>query len=94
MLLLEPGSVVIKFPLDGRVMDEVALSDDNEFMLYEVHSLDYDRSVIQLKITNEDLILINNPDLLHEQDLSEYLVILEKKMHQLIQEGVWWGRPD
>ena len=94
MLLLEPGCCVIKFPIDGTVIEEIDLSDDNQFILYEVHSLNYDRLMVQLKISDEDAILINHPNLQHEQDFSDYIVILEKDMHQLIKEGVWWRRPD
>jgi len=89
--LLQPGSFVIQFPVSSDPQNEIDLSDEENFVLYEVHSIN----------SNEDAVVLTIPvhpfldgHAVHPNDSTHPGKTIGKQKSDMIKESVWWYRAD
>lgn len=90
---IRQGDWIVKYPLTGTRADEIDLSDERFFMLYEVYIIDPASGMVQLKnldVPAED----QNQKTSHPSTTQkDGLTLLQKQRDDLIADGVWWHRP-
>lgn len=96
---IKKGDWIVKYPLTGRASDEIDLSDERFFMLYEVYKIDHESELIHLKnldgpVPDEDQKDSNGVTTDSNGETTEHgdLVLVEKHKKELIADSVWWHR--
>jgi len=85
------GCWLIKYPLIEQVLDEIDLSDERLFSLFEISRIEDSTSTVYLR--NLDF----HPHHVHGSGADangdgQVNNTIEKTKHDLIREGVWWYR--
>ena len=89
---IQQGDWIIHYPLTGKQADEIDLSDERFFMLYEVSGIDPANEIILLKNLESSDQPENN---IHDPDTpsDDGITLVEKHKLQLISDATWWHRP-
>src|SRR3954451_16330507 len=86
---IQEGDWIIHYPLTGKQADEIDLSDERFFMLYEVSGIDAANEIILLKNLDGSDQPTNNG---HDPDTSngDGITLIEKHKVELIADATWW----
>jgi len=87
---IQKGDWIVKYPLTGHVADEIDLSDERFFMLYEVYEIDHGSGIIHLK--NLDLPVTDQNQQSSNGTGHGSFSLVEKHKNDLIEDCVWWHR--
>ena len=86
---LREGSFVIQYPISLAPRDEIDLSDEDAFILYEVREISITRRLLILAIPEQPH--LNNHESIHSHQPGKKIV-LNKHQNDIIRESVWWYR--
>ena len=82
----------MKYPLTGRVSDEIDLSDERFFMLFEVHEIDHGSGTVHLKNLDVSHAGASDAAVKAAAAENESSSIVEKDKDVMIADSSWWYR--